>query len=320
MKNEPLISVIIPIYNVSEYIDACVTRIINQTYNNLEIILVDDGSNDDCPKKCDKYASLDKRVRVIHKSNGGLSDARNAAIDICTGDYITFVDSDDSVSFDYVETLYRVLHQNDCEISICNYQAFSSEIPAERISIDQPSIYSSKDAIIALLAGDPFTTSAWGKLYARRLFSDIRYPKGMIYEDLPTTWKAVSKVKKVVYTPSIKYYYRQNPTSITNSSFTSKKLDVIKAHELVLQEIKDVFPELVVNVRERLGCYASTHLFYAFNSSFQNRGALKEMQNHIKKNIRPLLNSRFPAKIKLFAICMNVDFIFNAVCRLKCRQ
>lgn len=120
-KHSPKISVIVPIYNVSEFLDECIISIIEQTYTNLEIILVDDGSTDDCGIKCDQFACSDKRIIVIHKKNGGLSDARNSALDICTGEYLTFIDSDDAVSNDYISTLYSTIKATNTEISVCAY-------------------------------------------------------------------------------------------------------------------------------------------------------------------------------------------------------
>ena len=128
---EDLITIVIPIYKVEKYLDKCIKSVINQTYKNLEIILVDDGSPDNCPKKCDEYEKKDTRIKVIHKENGGLSDARNAGIDIAKGKYITFIDSDDYVSEDYVEYMYNLLKQNNTKMSTCETQVVNIEKETE---------------------------------------------------------------------------------------------------------------------------------------------------------------------------------------------
>ncbi len=315
MATEPLISVIIPVYNVSAYLDACVNSVTGQTYKNLEIILVDDGSPDDCPKKCDDYAARDSRIKVIHQKNGGLSAARNAALDICQGEYISFIDSDDAVADDYIYALYKILNDNWVEISICTYQEFSAEIPVNRSSSWDSTIFNAHDAVRILFTSGPFTTSAWGKLYHRRLFQTLRFPKEIIYEDLPTIWQAFAQVDKVAFSPVAQYYYRQNPDSITRTRFTHKNLDHIKAHRMVLDELASFFPDLAGIVRGRLGYYATIYLYCGLKSSFFDYAVLKMLQQNTKKHLVPLLNHECPARIKLFALFLSNNFIFMLFCK-----
>lgn len=321
MATEPLISVIIPVYNVSAYLDECVNSVIGQTYKNLEIILVDDGSPDDCPQKCDDYAVKDSRIKVIHQSNGGMSDARNSALSVCTGEYISFVDSDDAVANDYIETLYTVLNDNKVELSICNHEDFSSEIPQNRTFLLDSTIHNAREAISIILKGRPFTPSAWGKLYHRRLFQELRFPKGiMIGEDLATVWKSIFRAGNVAYTTSVKYYYRQNPTSITQVNFSYRNMDMIKVHEMLLDELPKVFPGLEDVVRGRFGCYAAIQLYHALQCSFPDYETLKRLQCPIKQHLAPLLGSSFPFRIKLFGLLVSRNFIFNLFYRLRCRS
>ena len=321
MANQPLISVIIPVYNVSKYLDDCMDSVIAQSYKNLEIILVDDGSTDGCPQKCDYYASKDMRIKVIHQPNGGMSDARNTALSVCKGEYISFVDSDDVVSNDYIETLYMVLRDNEVELSICNYENFSSEIPPNRTFLLDSTIYNAREAIGIILKGNPFTPSAWGKLYHRRLFQELRFPNGiMIGEDLATVWKAMFQANTVAYTNAVKYYYRQNPSSITQVRFSYRNMDIVKVHEMLLDEIPKFIPDLKYSVRERFGCYAAIQLWRALRCSFPDREALRQLQQSIKQNMRPLLGSTSPLKIKLFGFFVSYDFIFNLLFRLRCRS
>lgn len=316
MTQQPLISVIIPVYNVSAYLDECVNSVIGQTYQNLEIILVDDGSPDDCPQKCDAYAAKDNRIKVIHQKNGGLSAARNAALDICQGEYISFVDSDDVVADDFIETLYKVLTENNVEIAICNNQIFSTALPVNKPNVGKVTVYDARQAVKRLLEAKPFGTSACDKLYAHRVFKDLRFPTGLIYEDLAAIWKTFAQVEKVAYVPTAKYYYRCNPSSITHAKFTHKNLDIIKSFQLVLDEIPNYFPDLIGCVRGRLGGSAASHIYSAWRCSFQDVKALKKLQIITKQNIKEILRSEFSIKVKLFSLVICNDFLFRQITKI----
>ena len=227
---EPLISVVVPIYNVEEYLDKCVESIVNQTYENLEIILVDDGSPDNSPKKCDDWAKKDKRIKVIHKENGGLSDARNAAIDIAKGEYITFIDSDDYVENDYVEFLYKNLIDNNADISMGKQYV---RYPNKTINTGSENKYvvNAHDCFDKLLYSEDFDVSAWAKLYKLDLFKNVRYPKGRVYEDSATTYKLIDKSNVIVLNSKPVYDYIIREDSISNNSFTEKKMDMITSNK-----------------------------------------------------------------------------------------
>lgn len=214
---QPLISVIVPIYKVEPYLRRCLDSIVNQTYTNLEIILVDDGSPDGCPAICDEYAAKNNRIVVIHKKNGGLSDARNAGLDICKGEYITFVDSDDWLADCFIEKLYEAITLQDSDIAICSYtkttSTFSSSI---KNTVITPIHYSPIDAIKKLWSNEAttFVTSCW-KLYKKDLFKEVRFPKGVINEDERTTHKIYYASKKIVFIDIPLYFYFQRIDSIT---------------------------------------------------------------------------------------------------------
>ena len=218
---QPLISVIVPCYNVEEYLPKCIESILNQTYRNLEILLVDDGSPDNCGRICDEYAAKDSRIRIIHKKNGGLSDARNAALDVMTGEYVTFIDSDDYVSDDYVEYLYKIIKESGVKLSVSSYQTFVDDSSAE-ICTNNPlfvKIVHTNDALTGMFYQQIFDTSAWAKMYHRSLFSDgIRYPKGWLYEDLPTTYRLMMKCDYIAFGNYRSYFYRIRNTSIDRKS------------------------------------------------------------------------------------------------------
>lgn len=234
-----LISVVVPVYKVEKYLKRCVESIVKQTYDNLEIILVDDGSPDGCPEICDQYAEKDARIHVYHKSNGGLSDARNVGIEKATGKYITFVDSDDYVSCDYVEYLYNLLRKSDADISIvCNKKIWSYDEKLDDVE-HQETIFSNTEAMEALFYQKFIENSAWAKLYKKELFDVIRYPKGRLYEDLGTTYKLFFNASKIIWSNEQKYYYFQRESSIMSKAFTEKNMDRIAMSEEILDFVRD---------------------------------------------------------------------------------
>lgn len=228
--NEPLVSVIIPIYKVEKYLHACVDSILSQSYHNLEIILVDDGSPDSCPVICDDYAQKDARVQVIHQKNGGLSAARNAGIDICRGDYITFVDSDDFLHKRFIELLLNACQTEQADIAVGNIERVPHETSLEKstspLTATAVRCITGRDSNFMIYNVSTWTriTTAWGKLYSRLLFSQTRYPIIALHEDEALTYKLLYSCKAIAICDSAFYYYRSNPASLMNQSFAEKKL------------------------------------------------------------------------------------------------
>lgn len=243
---EPLITVIVPVYNVEGYLKNCVDSILNQTYNNIEILLVDDGSTDKSGIICDQYSRVDKRIHVIHKNNGGLSDARNVGIQHMNGEYVVFVDSDDSIKENYIYYLHYLLVMNNADISICNFE-YIRENGSLINSPQNTGIilnYSQEEALAELLNGKKINTSASMKLYKSYLFSDIRYPIGKLYEDIGTTYKLFLKANRFVYGDEALYIYLCRKGSITKSVFSEKKLDGVYFTEEMCKCIQDAYPAL----------------------------------------------------------------------------
>lgn len=228
-----LVSIIIPVYNVENYINRCVRSVINQTYRNIEIILIDDGSPDNSGEICDEFANKDNRILVIHKQNGGLSDARNHGIRKASGKYITFIDSDDWVSFKYIETLVYNIENYNAEISICGYISTANEnyIFEEDKKIGNITVLNSKQAIEKQYDKDKVNyIVSWGKLYNINLFDNIEFPYGKIHEDEFTTYRLYSMANRIVATASKYYAYYQRNDSIMGSGFNVKaRLDLIEA-------------------------------------------------------------------------------------------
>lgn len=225
--NEDLVSVIIPVYNTEEYIDKCIHSIVCQTYVNLEIILIDDGSTDSSGMLCDKWSNSDKRIVVIHKSNGGLSDARNCGLDVARGTYYAFVDSDDYLSLDAIEQMYIGIKNNLCEIAICNMIRISEN--------GQSYPFYKPTSVEKILRGEKrFQTlvqpSVCNKLFMAKLFDNVRFPFGKYYEDTFIYHILLFRAKNVVMTGSDNYFYLERKNSIiSRPQFTEQYFDFIEA-------------------------------------------------------------------------------------------
>lgn len=201
------ISIIVPIYKSEKYLDRCIESIVNQTYKNLEIILVDDGSPDNCPKICDEYAKKDSRIVVVHKENGGVSSARNAGLDIAKGDYIAFVDSDDYIEKDMYLELLNGIKEKNSDIAVCNYVEINNNVRV-RQNCKYNASYIEKENILPLfLMGNVLTAHLWNKLYKKELFGDIRFKKYNMVEDLDIMYLILEKCNKIRYINKEYYNY-----------------------------------------------------------------------------------------------------------------
>lgn len=240
----PLVSIILPVYNVEKYLPKCLDSLTNQSYSNIEIIAVDDGSADGSGAVCDSYAEKDRRISVIHKQNGGVSDARNRGIAAAKGDYITQADPDDFVDGDYVEYLYGLISEHNADISVCTHRIIKGKKTYRSYNLKKDETLSSKESVEKLLRNDGIDTSAWAKLYKRSLFGGILYPKGKIFEDHATTYKLLMKAETIVSGRESKYNYILRGNSIVRSPFSPSKLDMIEVTDKMCEEILRVYPEL----------------------------------------------------------------------------
>ena len=220
---DKLISVIVPIYNVENYLVRCIESIINQTYSNLEIILVDDGSPDKCSIICDEYAKKDSRIKVIHKKNGGLSDARNAGLDIATGEYIGFVDSDDYIDKNMYKEMINELIEKNADIVSCAINNIYSD-RTEIINIDEE-IYDAELALKNLILGKNINQTVWNKLYKKEVIGNILFEKGKINEDEFWTYRILANSKKIITLNKPLYSYLHRASSIMGQGYSEKNLD-----------------------------------------------------------------------------------------------
>jgi len=279
----PLISVIIPVYKVEKYVHKCLHCVINQTYKNLEIILVDDGSPDSSGQICDEYAKMDTRVRVIHQENFGQSSARNVGLNECIGDYIAFIDSDDYLDLNYFEILYEMLVKSKADLAICCCKLVydNSSYPKKRGHTYIRTV-DTEEALKLLLYQTSFDTEPWCKLYKAELFKDIRFPEGRIYEDLATIYKVFNKCNKIVFTEEMKYYYLQRTDNTVGCKFHKNKMDAIEFANDMCKFIEKNYPS----------CYKASicRLVSAnFNIYFQipiGNNEFKKYRTEIEANIR----------------------------------
>lgn len=226
-----LVSVIIPVYNVEKYLDKCVESVLNQTYNNLEIILVDDGSTDNCPGKCDEWANKDKRIKVIHKQNGGASDAKNVGLDNMTGEILMFLDADDYLTLDTIEILLNLMIKHNADVSCGTYiKVDENYSPLSKCNNKELIyIYENDNKFDFLIEHGIECVVPWGKLYKKFVFNKLRYPFGKITEDEYVVHQYIDRAKKIVYINKPLYFYLQRSTSVMGCKFSKKNLDAFGA-------------------------------------------------------------------------------------------
>ena len=306
--NNPLVTVIVPVYKVEPYLRRCLDSIVNQTYRNLEIILIDDGSPDNCGVICDEYAEIDKRIKVIHKKNGGLSSARNVGLDVFKGEYVSFVDSDDVVSLDMIEYLYDLLSDNNAEISVCLHEIVRDNHRWISFKNVNNQTVTPKECIKKLLYNDGVDTSAWAKLYKASLFNNVRYPQGKLFEDIATTYKLFFNANRIALGNEAKYSYILRNSSIVGSSFNEKKLDLLEMTDEMGRNVLNVYPDLSKAVLRRR-VYARFSTLNQLARCVDRKKEKNCIIKFIKDNTREiLLNNEVCLKDKDASILLNVNY------------
>ncbi len=225
----PLISIIVPVYNVKDYVGKCLLSLQGQTYPNLEIIVVDDGSTDGSGDICDSFARLDSRFKVIHRANGGQSAARNEGLDVATGEYIGFVDSDDWIDTDMYEFLYQLMIDNNADISVCSHYIEKNGKAKIKYASEDTIVFTRKKAIRALVEDKRMRNYVWDKLYKRHLFENLHFPVNRFFEDIALSYQIFHRAKKIVMQGCPKYHYL-----VREGSTMQSKYDPIKEHHLFL--------------------------------------------------------------------------------------
>lgn len=243
----PLITVIIPIYGVEKYLEKCVDSVLSQTYHNIEILLVDDGSPDRCGEIIDEYEKKDSRIVALHKENGGLSDARNYATPLAKGDFITYIDSDDWVTPTYIENLYAAISKDNADMAFSWFKMVyegTEEGSTYSSVLNGYVLLNAQECLKRLFYQQGVETSAWGKLYRKNLFKLLEYPKGKLYEDILVTYATIINSKKIAIVKNEDYLYFQRKTSIQNESFNIRKLDAIEHMSIMVRDVESKFASL----------------------------------------------------------------------------
>lgn len=295
----PIVSVIVPVYKVEQYLPKCVDSIINQTLQEIEIILVDDGSPDQCGKMCDTYASQDDRIVVIHKENGGLSSARNAGIAIAKADLVCFVDSDDFIESDMVEFLYKNLLKEDADISVCgifDHYEGKTNITNDRLGY---SVCNRAEAVKHELINVP--VSAVNKLYKKTLFNEVLFPVGKLYEDAHTTIPLILRTSKVVFDLKPKYHYIHREQSITTEKYRPGVLSLIEANRNNMELVLSIYPNYIKETEYRYywACYRILEcmlLSEPLNNEAKEKK--KEITRLLRKNTIKVINNPYFLKTR----------------------
>lgn len=270
------ISVIIPIYNVANYLPKCIESVINQTYKNLEIILMDDGSPDNCPKICDEYAQTDSRIKVVHKPNGGLSDARNAGLDIATGEYIGFIDSDDYIDEHMYEEMLSAIENADADLCICGYDRVNDDGEIRSSAHFKNAVLSQNDAFEMLVQGNVYFIISCNKLYKREIFDKLRFEVEKTHEDEFIMHHVYGECNKIVTLEKSYYYYLVRETSITGVvKGNVKQLDYVESYldridyfhdeglEQFASRLLPITINLFITVKNRIGIEKQRHNCYS---------------------------------------------------------
>lgn len=304
------VSVIVPVYNVEKYLRRCLDSIINQTYQNLEIILVDDGSPDNCGAICDEYAVKDQRVRVIHQENGGLSAARNAGLDCISGEYIVFVDSDDWISEIMIESLLERCLAENADLAICDVAVYDNEKGVK------PHESPITDATLsqAELVQKMTENQAWhyiiacNKLYRRDIFLTLRFPNGFIHEDAAVAHRIAGECQTIVTVAKELYFYRQNPASITGSAFSISRTDNLSALSDRIQYAYHKKWSNMWNETASRYVYSFFDLYFRFENSRGNTVYFNRMEASLRTALPYLIQSNMVSiRHKLYLLLIRIN-------------
>ena len=302
-----MISVIVPVYNVERYLKRCVDSIINQTYSDLEIILVDDGSTDSSGYLCDEIKKTNTRIKVIHKANGGLSSARNAGLEIATGSYIGFVDSDDWIATDMYESLIVAIKETESDVAITGInRIYDNGYCKKQFIKEKTEIYQGADIIEEYLKQNSFSTAAWDKLYKKKLFEKRRFPEGKLYEDAPIIYDILKNVTNICCIGKPHYYYFQRSDSICGLAFSSRKMDHYNFSYDIFCDVQQCYPQLSDFAKIFWGCKVNEIIYALYESSnrekFNNERVM--LQNEINSYWKVVMHANSVPKLIKLKICL----------------
>ncbi|MGN0612573.1 MAG: glycosyltransferase family 2 protein [Porcipelethomonas sp.] len=315
----PLISIIVPVYNVEKYLDRCIKSILRQSFKDFELIIVDDGSPDACPEMCDEWEKKDNRIKVIHQKNQGLSAARNAGIRIAQGRYLSFIDSDDWISDTMIQDLYDLLIESDADISVCGMIKVADENTKIRAGVPDVRVYSRDEfmKIILRIKGNRCIHYACGKLYKKEVLDPVaHYPVGMLNEDVEGMFKALVRADRVAETTKVGYFYFENNESISRTKFGKNFLCLDEVWKRVLELSREIAPEYAeyveYNYKRTDFTILTDCLLYGDKQTDELYDAnIKEIRRRLKKNIWTLLKGPMQSKRKVLMLI--VCYFFGPV-------
>lgn len=304
----PTISVVLPVYNVKAYLEKCVDSICHQTYKELEIILVDDGSTDGCYELCEYLKEKDDRIIVIHKENGGLSDARNAGTLQATGKYISYVDSDDYVKETYIEYLYGLIQKYNCKVSLATHIVIDENGKQVEIGDGTDECLSAEACLERMLYHDVIDTSAWSKLYDIELARKFLYPKGKLFEDIGNTYRFFLESERVACGYEPQYYYMLRSNSIVTSSFNMRKLDMLEMTDQMADDVEKQFPNLMdALLRRRV--YARFSTLNQMKNTSEHADVRNSLIAYIKAHRSEVMhNPKAPKRDKIAIILLSISY------------
>lgn len=318
MDNNPLISVIVPVYKVFDYLDRCIDSLVNQTYQNIEIFLIDDGSPDNCSYVCDTWAKKDSRIQVIHKLNGGLSDARNAGMLAVKGEYISFIDSDDWIDLDTYSLMMKRIQETHAQIGAFNFINVYSEQISPDLS-DEYDVIDAEKAIENTIDDVGVRTVAWNKVYHKSILTGLLFPKGKLHEDEFFTFRALARAERIVYLHRQCYFYFQRPTGIMGQ-YNLKHIDMLDGVKDRLDFVREYYPRLYRKAKLSL----SLCCFFQYQSLLNNKDA--DIDDTGKKRIKRIRGSIYVSKADVSGMSINTALLhrmsnttigFDIICKIK---
>ncbi|MBE5758501.1 MAG: glycosyltransferase [Clostridiales bacterium] len=302
-----LVSVIIPVYNVEKYLNTCLESVVGQSYRNIEIILINDGSKDKSGEICDEWAKKDDRIKVVHQDNAGVAAARNRGLLSSNGLYIAFIDADDKVQSEYIAYLVSLLRQYDADITACsaNYMTEEGYFTKKRNDKDEVVLLSQRDALYELCSDRIMTVSVWGKLFKKTLFEGILFPFGEIFEDLATTYKLFLKAEKIILGKKALYDYIRHEHSIMTSFIPRKRLKAISFAEEMKEGILQKHPELEgIATKRAFAEYVYTYRGIVLNKYDKDtKILLHDLYIKIKEQRGVVWKENISLKFRCYIIC-----------------
>lgn len=308
---KPEISIIVPVFNVENYLEDCINSILEQTFEQFEVILINDGSSDQSGIICDRYAKVDSRIKVIHKEYGGVSSARNMGVQAAQGEYIGFVDGDDRIDKDMYKTLLTLCEDTDSEIAVCK---LGREIDGQLINDSNEEFVkemNNTEAMKELFKGVLYRFSLCNKLFKKSCFKNVEFPEGRIHEDLSTTYKLFAQAKKSIYTNYIGYIYVKRSNSILTSTFNEKRLDAFIGWEEILQFMNSNYPELSREIMTGFVYNCIDNVYYILNqveSEETKKKYIINIQTYINRHYKKIMENKMCSlKYKYLISLLNFD-------------